>query len=41
MVKIENSNKYKIGDKVWWFDPWGTLRWGVIYDIVNGHAAIL
>ena len=40
MVKIENSNKYKIGDKVWWFDPWGTLRWGIIYDIVSDHAAI-
>ena len=31
MVKIENKNSFKIGDKVWWFDSWGTLRWGIIY----------
>lgn len=40
MVKIENKNKYEIGDKVWWFDSWGNLRWGVIYNFVKGHAAI-
>lgn len=32
--------KFKIGDRVWWYDPYGTLRWGIIYDIKDGHAAI-
>lgn len=37
---MKNSNRYKIGDKVWWFDPWGTLRWGIIYDMDDHIAAI-
>lgn len=32
MGKIRNKNSYKIGDMVWWFDAWGTLRSGTIYD---------
>lgn len=40
MVKIENKNSFKIGDKVWWFDSWGTLRWGIIYKIQDNMAAI-
>lgn len=36
MVKIENTNKFQVGDKVWWFDAWGNMRWGIIYNIVDG-----
>lgn len=25
--------QFSVGDKVWWFDSWGNLRWGVIYEI--------
>lgn len=32
-IEIKNNNKFKIGDTVWWFDNWGTLRTGEIYDI--------
>lgn len=39
-IKIENNNKYNVGDKVWWFDSWGNLRWGVIYEIKEYMAAI-
>ena len=40
MANIENNNQYKVGDKVWWFDSWDNLRWGIIYEIVNNHALI-
>ncbi len=32
MVEIKNDNNYAIGDKVWWFDSWGNLCNGVVYD---------
>lgn len=41
MVKIENNNRFKIGDTVWWVDPWGNLMWGVIYAIDEGNVAAL
>lgn len=33
MVEIQNNNEYKVGDKVWWFDSNGNMKWGIIYDI--------
>lgn len=44
MAKIKNDNEYKIGDNVWWFDAWGNLRNGVIYNFVesqSGRAAAI
>lgn len=41
MVEIKNENKYNIGDWVWWFDQWGTLRSGTVYgfeDTPRGKA---
>lgn len=32
--------EFKIGDMVWWFDAWDTLRWGVIYELKTGYALI-
>lgn len=40
MVKIENNNKYKVGDTVHWKNEWGTFSWGVIYEIKNGWALV-
>lgn len=39
-VKIENNNKYDVGDAVWWFDSWGNLRCGIIYRIQDDVAGI-
>lgn len=36
MVEIQNSNEFKVGDKVWWFDQTGNLKWGVIHGINTG-----
>lgn len=30
---MTNNNTYKVGDKVWWFDAWDNMRWGIIYEI--------
>lgn len=38
MIKIVNKNEFKVGDKVWYFDAWGNLQNGVIYEIVDDHA---
>lgn len=40
MIEIKNPNKYKVNDKVWWFDAYDTLRNGVIYEIRDTHALI-
>lgn len=40
MVKVENNNRYNVGDKVWWFDAWDTLRWGMIYEFKGDMAGI-
>lgn len=40
MIKIKNPNEYKVNDTVWWFDAYGTLRKGVIYEIGDTHALI-
>lgn len=39
MVRIENKNEYKVGDEVWYFDTWGSLRHGIIEKIVGDKAA--
>ena len=36
MVKIENNNTFNVGDEVWWFDQYGNLQNGKIYDFYNG-----
>lgn len=40
MIKIKNPNEYKVTDTVWWFDAYGTLRKGVIYEIGDTHVLI-
>lgn len=40
MIEVRNKKQFKAGDKVWWFDAWGNLRWGIIYGIKDGHARI-
>lgn len=40
MIEVRNERQFKAGDKVWWFDAWGNLRWGIIYGIEDGHALI-
>lgn len=39
MVKIENNNKFKVGDHVWYFDYYGNLRDGEIYEITDAGMA--
>ena len=42
MATIENNNTYNVGDKVWWFDAYGTMRNGNIYEIrpEEGHNKV-
>ena len=40
MVKIENNNKFNVGDEVWWFDSWGNLQNGKIYEFTGEYAGI-
>lgn len=32
IIKIKNDKIYKIGDTVWWFDVYGTLRHGTVIE---------
>lgn len=35
MAQVRNENRFNVNDKVWWFDAWGTLRWGVVFAVVE------
>lgn len=39
-IKNENCSEFKIGDKVWWYDSWGTLQNGKISEFKGEYVAI-